>query len=88
MELNHLPIESEGYPNSNAVIERFPEFDDMIEIARELSKGIPYVRVDLYFVNGAIYFGEMTFYHDAGFVALKPFEWEKIIGSWINLDKL
>ena len=86
MNLNHLPIKSEGYDNSNAVVEKFLEFDEMIKIAKKLSNGIPYVRVDLYFVNGVIYFGEMTFFHDAGFVALKPFEWEIEIGSWIKLN--
>ena len=43
--------------------------DDMFYIAEKLSKGIPYVRVDLYCINKKIYFGEMTFYPDSGFDA-------------------
>lgn len=41
--------------------------DEMFEIAERLSQNIPFVRVDLYNIRGAIYFGEMTFYPDSGF---------------------
>lgn len=41
--------------------------DEMFDIAEKLSKGIPYVRVDLYCIDGLVYFGEMTFYPDSGF---------------------
>ena len=40
--------------------------DKMFEMASELSKGIPFVRVDLYNVNDKIYFGEMTFFPASG----------------------
>ena len=42
-------------------------FNRMLEIARELSRGIDFVRVDLYNVCGKIFFGEMTFTTSAGF---------------------
>ena len=32
-----------------------------IEIARELSADFKFVRVDLYDINGRVYFGELTF---------------------------
>ena len=35
--------------------------DKMIEYARVLSHGFPFVRVDFYEVDGKVYFGEMTF---------------------------
>ena len=35
--------------------------EEMIAYARILSKPFPYVRVDLYYVKGKIYFGELTF---------------------------
>ncbi len=41
--------------------------DQMFEIASLLSKGKPFVRVDLYVVNQIIYFGELTFYPSSGF---------------------
>jgi len=38
----------------------------MVEIARELSRGIDFVRVDLYKFDGKIYFSELTFTPGAG----------------------
>lgn len=40
--------------------------DKMIAIARNLSFGFPVVRVDLYEVNGKVYFGELTFTAHSG----------------------
>lgn len=36
-------------------------YDKMIEIANKLSKNMPFVRIDLYNINGTIYFGKITF---------------------------
>ena len=33
----------------------------MAEVAKKLSQGIPFVRVDLYEINAKVYFGELTF---------------------------
>ena len=35
--------------------------EEMFQIAEQLAKGIPHVRVDLYVINERPYFGEMTF---------------------------
>jgi len=87
MDLNHLPIKSKGYENASKTIEAFPEWEQMIDVARKLSKGMPYVRVDLYLINHKIYFGELTFFHDGGAVALEPKEWELKMGEWIQLPE-
>ena len=87
MELNHLPIKSKGYENANIKIDSFPEWGQMKEIAKTLSRGMPYVRVDLYLINHKIYFGELTFFHDGGVVALRPTEWEYTFGDWIVLPE-
>lgn len=44
-----------------ASVERPEALDEMRRIAASLSEGIPFVRVDLYQVNGKVRFGEMTF---------------------------
>lgn len=59
--------------------------DQMFEIAAKLSKGIPFVRVDLYEVLGKIYFGEMTFFPDNGFDPNLLPETDLYFGSLINL---
>lgn len=58
----------------------------MVSIASLLSKGLPHVRVDLYNINGCIYFGEMTFYHYGGVIAFHPEEWDYKFGEWIDLS--
>lgn len=47
--------------NISRFINRPEKLDEMLEISRELSKVFTYVRVDLYFCNNEIYFGELTF---------------------------
>ena len=51
----------------NFTLPKPDNLDKMFEIARLLSKGIPHLRVDLYNVDGKIYFGETTFFSNAGF---------------------
>ena len=85
MDLNHLPVCSKGHDNAEKKLEMFPEFEQMKEIARKLSKGFAHVRVDLYLVNGQVYFGEMTFHHDGGFVQFVPEEWDLKFGEMIKL---
>lgn len=83
---NHLPLVC-GYPNSEVMIEKPHNFDEMIVIAEKLSEDIPHVRVDLYNIDEKIYFGEMTFYHDAGLMPFKPESWDEIFGEYICLPK-
>ena len=63
------------------------KFDEMVRIARELSKDIPFVRVDLYWVNNQILFSEMTFFPGAGYGFFSPEEWEIKLGDWISLPE-
>lgn len=44
-----------------------PKIEEMFKIAEKLSEEIKFLRVDLYNINGKIYFGELTFYPDSGF---------------------
>lgn len=59
--------------------------DKMFEIAGVLSRGIPYLRVDLYNVDGKIYFGEMTFYPQSGLDKNLLPETELLFGSRIKI---
>lgn len=43
-------------------------FEEMIHVAEKLSQGFPELRVDLYNVQGKIYFGELTFTSQGGFM--------------------
>ena len=86
MEWNHLPF-TNGHPNSQCPPKKPRNFETMKEIAAKLSAGIPHVRVDLYNVNGNIYFGEMTFFHWGGMKPFQPREWDYKLGEMIKLPK-
>lgn len=75
------------HPMSDKKIEKPALFEDMKELASELSKGLPEVRVDLYEVNGRIYFGEYTFFHHGGIAPFHPDKWDFIWGEQIQLPK-
>lgn len=59
-------------------------FDKMVSIARLLSNGYPHVRVDLYNIDGKIYFGEMTFFHWGGFALIEPQSFSFELGRLIE----
>ncbi len=83
-DFNHLPF-TKGHPNAKNPPIKPANFDEMKALASKLSKGIPHVRIDLYNINGKIYFGEMTFASNSGFGPFDPEEWDYKFGSWINL---
>lgn len=76
-----------GFEHHDVLPEKPKQFDKMIEIAEKLSNNLKHVRVDLYFCNNNIYFGEMTFFDGSGFTEIKPEEWNLKLGEYINLLK-
>lgn len=84
MEWHLLPF-SEHYPNSTHPISKPANYERMIEIATVLSKGFSHVRVDLYNINGRIYFGELTFCESSGFCEIEPDEYDYVLGDMWNL---
>ena len=75
-----------GYPrDEKVIIERPEKLDEMLYIAETLSYGFPHLRVDLYYIQGNVYFGELTFFHSGGFKKFEPIEWENKIGEWLKL---
>ena len=82
---NPLPIESRDGKCSSAIINRPEKWDEMISIAEKLSKEIPFIRVDLYYVNNHVYFGELTFFDSSGYDDLSSEHWNMVFGDWIQL---
>ena len=61
-------------------------FENMKDIARGLSKGFPFVRVDLYAVQNDVFFGELTFYPASGYGHFTPDEWDMKLGSLFKVN--
>src|SRR5699024_238416 len=86
-EWNSLDVEF-NVPKGNVRVHKPELLDEMIDIANGLSKGFPHVRVDLYLVNGQIYFGEMTFYSHSGYDQFNPDEFDFHLGELFDLDRI
>ena len=81
------------YGNEDAASKKHIKFNkpkklkEMIEIAKKLSSDFDYVRVDLYEVEGKIYFGELTFTDGSGYDLLKPDKYDIEWGTYWNEKK-
>ena len=84
MEFKRIDMKMKD-PNSKTIPTKPAQFEKMIALATKLSQGIPHVRVDFYCVQNQIYFGEMTFFHSAGFFKITPQSKATEIGNLITL---
>lgn len=69
----------------------FPRPDtlgEMIEVSRKLADGFPFVRVDLYSLNGRIIFGELTFYPADGRLEFQPEHYNLEFGELMELPEI
>lgn len=66
--------------------EKPENFDEMIKLAQKLCGNFIYVRVDLYNIEGQIYFGEMTFSSASGCELPTPIEWDRKLGDLMHID--
>jgi len=60
-------------------------FDEMISYCRKLSEGLPFLRVDLYQINGKVFFSELTFTPNSGFVPFRKDEYDYELGTLIKI---
>lgn len=69
-------------------LEKPINFDEMLNVASVLSEEFPFVRVDLYSINNATIFGEMTFYPGDGRQEFYPDKFNKIVGDYFKLPNV
>ncbi len=69
------------YPRASFEIARPATLDAMIGYAEQIGEGFPFVRVDLYEIEGAVKFGEATFYPGAGLEVFNPVEYDALFGA-------
>ena len=87
MEWNHMPFVGLNPVAKNGLnpVAKPKNLKEMISICEKLSEEFPFIRVDLYNVDGKIYFGELTFYPASGFGVFDPDEWNYKLGDMIKL---
>jgi len=72
------------WPNGR-VVGRPESLEEMVALARTLSKGLDYVRVDLYNCNGRVYFGELTLHPGGGWERFDPPSYDLFYGRKLHL---
>ena len=79
---------SSDHENLGDTLEKPEGYEDMVAVAAKLSEDFPFVRVDLYSVNGKTYFGELTFYPWSGYVQFTPDEFDFELGEKMVLPEV
>ena len=83
-----LPFGKDLPPRPDIDIPCPTRLEHMIEIARDLSSGHPYIRVDLYNLDDRIVFGELTFYPASGLPDFIPDDQDFICGEMLQLTDI
>ena len=73
------------YPEG-PLVEKPKNFEKMLVVAAMLSEDFPFVRVDLYNVQGKIYFGELTFYPSSGYGKFHPDSFDFELGKHFDIS--
>lgn len=85
-EGNLLPFGEMSFPPDFNRKLKIPDvLEKMIVLAEKLSTQELFVRVDFYYCNRKIYFGEMTYYPASGLGKFIPPEWDEMIGLELEL---
>lgn len=84
---NLLDLKKGKYPNYSKELKKPDNLEEMIEIAEKLSGELPFARIDLYDVDGKIYFGEITLTPAGGLTPFIPLSKDLEIAKMIDLNK-
>jgi len=88
-DMDFAPLNiSHGYDRYLPEYSKPSSFDEMKELSRKLSEGVPFIRIDFYEIDNHPYFGEFTFYDWGGVVPFVSNYWEKVLGGWLSLPKI
>lgn len=83
---NKLNIDRCDERHQEKILSKPKNYDKMKLVAEQLSKEFPHVRVDLYNINGDIYFGELTFYDGSGYMSFNPDSFDEELGRNFNIS--
>lgn len=76
-----------GWKKTDYPLDKPQNWDKMVEIAKELGRDFPFVRVDLYNINGKIYFSELTFTPAKGTLILDDDKCDFEMGEWLDIKE-
>lgn len=85
MNWNKLNVKYGKHENGD--IPKPPHLEEMLRIAKVLSKDFPFVRVDFFDTDDQLYVAELTFYPGGGLSSYQPKEFDKLLGNQFILPE-
>ncbi len=85
LDWTFAPYERNDYKPFDALPKKPAKFSEMIEICKKLSTNHKFIRVDLYQINGQVYFSELTFSPCSGMMPFKTLEQDLKMGELLRL---
>lgn len=82
----HVEEGQRNFPHG--AIARPANLERMIEASERLGDGLDFIRVDLYDVDGEVYFGELTNYHNAAVYRYDPPEFDLTFGAYWQRESM
>ncbi|MCQ6526090.1 ATP-grasp fold amidoligase family protein [Bacillus mycoides] len=75
-----------SYPKELAIKVNKPnKLNEMIDLSKKIASDFPHARIDFYYIQEKIIFGEITFFHQSGMGRIMPPEFEEEMGVWLEL---
>lgn len=82
-----MPLKRDDYTDIPKV--ELPDFfQEMLDMAKNLSKAFPFVRVDFFLANNRYYFAELTFTPSAGMMPFNPNKYDLEWGEMLDISSL
>ena len=82
-----LDIKRKGVDKLEEPLEKPEKYEEMLGLATKLAQGFTFIRVDLYSVGSRIFFGELSFYPNNGFVRYETEEMDRFFATKIKLPQ-
>ena len=80
-DLHHLNVLNEAKNREKDIVLDKKVINEMIVLGKKLVSNFPECRVDFYYCNETIYFGEMTFFESSGFLPFTPSYMDEELGK-------
>lgn len=74
-----------GKHERNVKVKKPKHLVEMIDNAKKLSKGFPFVRVDFFDTEEQLYLAELTFYPGGGMTPYYPEAFDREMGEWLGI---
>ncbi|MCQ2741782.1 MAG: glycosyl transferase [Bacilli bacterium] len=76
-----------GWKKTDYPLKKPENFSELVKMAEKLAAPYPFVRVDLYDVDGTVYFSEMTFTPAKGTLILDDDKCDFEMGEWLDISQ-